>query len=174
MNKRLFHALGFAVAATGFLFFRLWPSHPPLSVTQDEYLQRTAAAQPPAPRPIAHVTPPAPVPDPRAAAVRVAPPAPATVTTPPALLAAMPAPLPAALPVAPSPNAEPGRTAVPAKPRALVRKQTAAPQPQGVNARFPRHDVQPGQKTGGVNDIYGPQSQALDDFAKKSGRGVDR
>lgn len=163
MKNPLFHALGVAAALIGFLFFRLWPSTPPLSVTQDDYLQRIAATQPtPAPPPVVARAPvPAAAlvpPDEPGEPVEPQRPAPATVT--------------AVAPVAPPPNAEPERTAVPAKPSALVRRPPAAsPTPQGVNARFTRKDVQPGQKTGGVNDIYSTQSQALDDYAKKTGRG---
>jgi len=179
MNKHLSHAFGVAAALLGFFFFRLWPSSPPLSVTQDDYLQRVAAA-PPAPTtpPVAVAVPmPAPVavhqrPAEPPAPSPALPPSPVMAVTPPELLASMRPPRPVVALAASSPTVDPETAAVPVPPRARARRPSAvSPTPQGVNARVPRHDVQPGRKTGGVNDLYGPQSSALDDFAKKSEKG---
>lgn len=52
-------------------------------------------------------------------------------------------------------------------------KVSAKPQAQGVNAQFPRKDVMPGQKTGGVNDTYGTKQvqqgmDSMDAWATKN------
>lgn len=68
-------------------------------------------------------------------------------------------------------NTEPSRQVV-ASVQAPKVTSTAKPKAQGVNAIYKRQDVVPGQKTGGVNDAYGPTQvkqgeQAMDAWASK-------
>jgi outer membrane biosynthesis protein TonB len=203
MKKNLFHLTGLLFALFGFLFFRLWPSTPPLSVAQDEYLQRVAAEQPtpaPAPAPVPvpvavvpkplappTVVPPPPVVPPAPVAAPVAVVAPEPKPTPPPVaapvqqeaqkpapaIAVAPKPEPKAVPVSPKPkpikpNPATAKTLKKIDAFAATHGMTALAPGQGVNAQFKRKDVVvPGQKTGGVNDIYQSQSSALDAFQKR-------
>ena len=184
----ILHSVSLLSALLGFGFFRLWPTTPPLSVTQDDYLQRVAAERPqqpppPKPAPVAASVAPKPLLMPQ-----VVPPPVAVLTAPVAVVAPTPQPTPppvatpaqhetpSAAPVivaAPNSKPKPASVSPETKPSRPIPSKAATPKQapaQGVNAQFPRKDVEPGQKSGGVNDIYQSQSSALDAFQKKVGK----
>ncbi|WP_369927569.1 hypothetical protein [Xanthomonas sp. NCPPB 2632] len=205
MKKNLFHLTGLLFALFGFLVFRLWPSTPPISSAQDDYLARVAAEQPkpvppplpapvravvqPKPLPVPTVGPPPPVvspapvaasvavvaPEPKPTTQPVAPPVQQEAPKPPPAIAPIPKPEPKALPVSPKPKPQKPDPATAATLKkidnfAASHGMTAPGPGQGVNAQFQRKEVVPGQKTGGVNDIYRSQSDALDAFQKRVGK----